>query len=288
MIKKGKKFARNSKRFFLEIGDTVVLYFYKITKTKYIVSHFSRENNFGDLFNIDLLKFFGFRLIYEKDPLKSEMALTGSILQAYPRSFSGFVMGSGFIKEKFNRTQNSWDIRIIRGPLSAKQCGAKENVIFGDPGILAPILFPQTEEKKYSLGIIPHYVDRKFLKNYTFGEDVVIINVRQSPAKVSEEIKQCHHIVSSSLHGLIFADAFRIPNIHLKFGDRLLGGNHKFEDYYLGMEAVHEFLEFHKTITVPTMIAHCKLRYTEEILKLRQEKIITAFQEVLDQKIIVK
>jgi pyruvyltransferase len=39
-------------------------------------------------------------------------------------------------------------------------------------------------------------------------------------------------ILSSSLHGLILADAYEIPNKRLVIGNRLLGSDFKFMDYY--------------------------------------------------------
>lgn len=42
----------------------------------------------------------------------------------------------------------------------------------------------------------------------------------------------CKCILSSSLHGLIFADALGIPNRRIVLSDEIIGGDLKFDDYY--------------------------------------------------------
>lgn len=256
----------------------------RIFKKKMIYSKYSRINNFGDLYNIDLVRFFNAELIYVSSPLKSEMALTGSILGDYPRHFSGHILGAGFISKRYNRVGNNWNVKIIRGPLSAKQCGVFSEVEFGDPGILASQIYSSNCKKYYELGIVPHKRDFEIVKSLKLDKTVKIINPRQLPAKVAKEINQCRFIASSSLHGLIFADSFRIPNIHLKFSDNLIGGFHKFEDYYLGMEATPEHLVFTSTLAVEDIVKSCRLRYTGKFLYQRQEKIKIIISSVIHKE----
>jgi len=255
----------------------------RILKKRIIYSKYSRINNFGDLYNIDIVRFFNAELIYVSSSLKSEMALTGSILGDYPRDFSGYILGAGFISKRYNRIGNNWKVKIIRGPLSAKQCGAN-NVVFGDPGIMASQIFSFNSKKYYDLGIVPHKRDLEMVKGLKWDKSVKIINPRQVPAKVAKEINECRFIASSSLHGLIFADSFRIPNIHLKFSDQLTGGFHKFDDYYLGMEAVPEHLVFTSILTVEDIVHSCRLRYTTEFLYQRQEKIKKIISSVIHEQ----
>ena len=108
---------------------------------------------------------------------------------------------------------------------------------FGDPGLLADSLLPNYSEiqKKYSLGIVCHYKDatpeimslisKKFV-------DVKFIDIFSEPFEFMKKINSCELVLSSSLHGLVTADAFGIPNAWLKLSDTLKGGNFKFEDYY--------------------------------------------------------
>ena len=50
-------------------------------------------------------------------------------------------------------------------------------------------------------------------------------------------VKSCDLIVSSSLHGLICADAYGVPNEWIQLSDDLIGGNFKFRDHMLSLGA---------------------------------------------------
>ncbi|WP_431135835.1 polysaccharide pyruvyl transferase family protein [Psychroserpens mesophilus] len=248
----------------------------------FIESHYARVHNFGDLFSSDLLNFLGYKLVYVDDYKKSSMSLTGSILQMYHQDFSGFVMGSGFIHERFNRSGSNWKVKIIRGPLSKAQCGYTEKCLFGDPGILASVVFPKRVNKKYRLGILPHCVDYEDVKKLNFEGQVKIISARQSAKDVALEIQECDYIASSSLHGLIFADSYGIPNIHIRFGDKLIGGNHKFKDYYLGMDSNHEFISYSNQ-SVNDIVAQCKLRFNASYVQKKQNEMLSVYKNVLSK-----
>src|SRR5690606_32571185 len=48
---------------------------------------------------------------------------------------------------------------------------------------------------------------------------------------VLSEVLQCDFILSSSMHGLIIADAFSIPNRRIQFSSGIIS-DLKFDDYY--------------------------------------------------------
>ena len=70
-------------------------------------------------------------------------------------------------------------------------------------------------------------------------ENAKFINVKDDPIAVLTEIAQCRCVLSSSLHGLIAADSFHIPNLHIVFSDRPLGDGYKFDDYYSAYGVQH-------------------------------------------------
>lgn len=60
---------------------------------------------------------------------------------------------------------------------------------------------------------------------------VTVIDVEIDVMTVTRQIAACGLVLSSSLHGLIVADAFGIPNQRLKFSGKLKGEDFKFSDY---------------------------------------------------------
>lgn len=278
-MKKGYSLIRN---LILDINELIKLIKAFLLNRKVIYSHYARVKNFGDDYNRDLLRYFNRELLYVKSYKKSQAAFTGSILGSYLRDYDGYILGAGFLYERYNRINNQWKVKILRGPLSAKQCGV-ENVYYADPGVLAPLIYPETNIKKYKLGIVPNGREAKFVSELKFGENVLVINPHRPFKKVIKEIEKCDYIASSSLHGLIFADSYRIPNVHLCFTDKVLGGNHKFEDYYRGMNVTHESISYYEGISSTEIINNCKLRISEALINEKQRNVIRIYEEILNK-----
>lgn len=154
----------------------------------------------------------------------------GSILN-HARS-NAIAWGSG-IASMADQINAQADIRLVRGPLSAMRVvmsGGKAINNFGDPALLCPQFFC-AGEKKYDLGFVPHYVDQSHWPGLA---DAKRINVLNTPERVIREITECRAIISSSLHGLIVADAYGIPAAWLH-SPRLEGDGTKFADHFLAV-----------------------------------------------------
>ncbi len=128
----------------------------------------------------------------------------------------------------------------VRGQLSLNYVNKFLNkeccdCVLGDAGILASELLEKKPEKKYSLGIIPHDNERGHIR-YTQLQSKInnstIIDVRGEVKDILKKIAECECIISSSLHGLIIADGFHIPNRQVILTDKLAGDGFKFADYY--------------------------------------------------------
>lgn len=192
------------------------------------------KRNFGDLLTPLLLKKFTHLDSEWSEIESSELVCVGSLLDKIPENWKGIIAGSGKLHEKTNLNFPNARILSLRGPLTAK--GLKGDFILADPGLLADELVPN-QDKVYNLGVIPHWTDITLENDPRFLKfNPKIIRVSDDPLKVIAEIAQCKKIVSSSLHGIILADAFGIPR-RIELAPRFLthvhqeGGVFKWLDY---------------------------------------------------------
>jgi pyruvyltransferase len=206
-------------------------------KTYWMVERISGKENFGDMITPFIIEgIFGYKT--EWTPVKRcDLACVGSILELI-QEHSGNkrirIWGCGFIKDGPKNEKDNLDFYAVRGPSTLSRITQKRHVALGDPGILANRVFKRAPRVTHKVGIVAHYVDLDApeLRKVKDNKDYKLINPLQSPQKVAEEITSCEVVFSSSLHGLIFADSFCIPNFWLPLSDRVLGGAYKFDDYY--------------------------------------------------------
>jgi len=158
---------------------------------------------------------------------KFRRTLSDMIRRAHPLA----IWGSGLILETRLFLPNL-DVLAVRGPLTAKCMGLTGDYTYGDPGLLASEIRPAAS-KTGRIGIVPHYLDKSHEALEPFRDDsrFTMIDVETPWEDVLSAISSCDMILSSSLHGLIVADSYGIPNIRLRFTDRIVGGDFKFLDY---------------------------------------------------------
>lgn len=92
-----------------------------------------------------------------------------------------------------------------------------------------PEFYSPDNKKEFDLGIIPHYVDKdhKFLLQ-NFNPNIKIIDIEQPDyKKFIDDVTSCKKIISSSLHGIIIADAYNIPALRVEFSNKIFGGDFK-------------------------------------------------------------
>lgn len=171
--------------------------------------YWNARQNFGDLLTPLLLKRFTGLDSELTTPENSNLVMVGSAIDKLPEYWTGVIAGAGKLHETPQRLNNA-SILAVRGPLTAKALGRKVEV-FADAGLLANELVP-LEDRQYNLGIVPHWSDKKLEHDPRFAKfDPLIIRVNADPLEVIKQIGLCKKIVSSSLHGIILADAFQIP-----------------------------------------------------------------------------
>jgi len=174
-------------------------------------------------------------VVHAGDRMRGKLVAVGSILN---RARDGDVVwGSGLISAESRPHGTRILVTAVRGPRTRDQLrrlGIECPEVYGDPGCLLPILFPRPAggAPRYALGVIPHHRDHELV---TMRDPAVrILDILASPEAFLADLWDCERVVSSSLHGIIFAEAYGIPSQWLVMSDRVLGEGHKFADYYEG------------------------------------------------------
>jgi hypothetical protein len=206
-------------------------------------AYWSSYPNFGDLLTPAILLRYGFAPEISKDPGAAHLVSTGSLLQWVPENFAGIILGTGLIADTPRRFPAA-TVLAVRGALTARLIGAPDDVVLADPGLLASTFFKRPPAKKHVLGLIPHYVD---IDNPVVSalarihpREIKVIDVRREPEAVFRDVAACESILSSSLHGLITADSFRIPSAWAGLSDKVIGDGFKFRDYFSSLGIRHE------------------------------------------------
>lgn len=217
------------------------------------------NNNLGDVLNYYLLYKIS-RYYLKTTARKSNFIAIGSILDAcffrkrnkrFHKEKIIHVWGSGFITDAENLSTlhkdlgeefvSTMEIHALRGKLSKERCEKildknLDNIALGDPGLLINRFIDYSKiEKKYDVGIIPHYTDKgsEFLNNIKLEKYTSqIIDVSGDTIETLYQIAQCRVVLSSAMHGLIVSDSFNIPNQWIELSNNVIGNGYKFRDYY--------------------------------------------------------
>lgn len=249
-----------------------------------------RAQNWGDDLNLYLLSRISTRpLVFRRwfwiarlFPLRNYLCI-GTILDA--RGYSNpqsIVWGSGISGENKPMVKPA-KIISVRGELSRAYCmehGLGQPTSVGDPALLLPCYYqPKPLPKRYRLGIVLHTIDSdsevvaQMMQN---NRDILVIRMMgyEKWTDVVDGICSCEGIASSSLHGLIAADAYGVPNCWIRL-ENVLPSFYKFHDYAssVGRKDLEVPLHVTQTYQVNEIIS----RYKEWCLpQINREVILTS------------
>ncbi|MBY4130556.1 polysaccharide pyruvyl transferase family protein [Rhodococcus fascians] len=197
--------------------------------------------NFGDELTPGLVKsLFGFDCAWRR-PKRSEFTGAGSTLEMVqlmdaPKTLK--VWGSGFgVRENTterNFSRPGFDIYAVRGYLSLGRIDSEREVAVGDPGLLTNLVYPRSKQVQGRIGLVYHWMHKKdpVVRTLAAEKKVLLIDPSRKPSKVVADITSCEFVMSTSLHGLIVADSYGIPNAWIELKEEIGGSGYKFEDYY--------------------------------------------------------
>lgn len=161
-------------------------------------------NNFGDVLTPLLFdRLCGVQLEWvERED--AELFAVGSIAELIPRGYRGLVIGSGCMFDEPIELDGAL-VLALRGVLTARLAGLHPPLL-ADLGLLAPDLIQAIPDRDLPIGTVRAGGDPRPPMGVTLDPQSDAIELIRTAAR-------CQSIVSSSLHGLILADALGIPNM---------------------------------------------------------------------------
>lgn len=175
-------------------------------------------------------------------PKDGAMLCIGSIAEQTKNNSQIWGSGLMFKDDKINPLAN---YHAVRGPITREivlNNGGTCPEIYGDPGILMPLLFPMKNYSPDRIGVILHHSHQSNpeIRSYFSNETNYLISVfrlyENDFEKFVEELSCCSYIFTTSLHGFILARAYGIPARLGYFPEHpLLGDGMKFDDYLQGV-----------------------------------------------------
>lgn len=194
----------------------------------------TEQQNFGDYLAVVIYKYMLDRYHLDMEMKRRRtihLYTLGSILLLGHQD--AVVWGSGILLNDvdgliWRRSRyRKLDIRCVRGPETKRRLNENgydtDRCLFGDPGVLLPLIYTPVEKEKRQYSVMLHMSKKVKVNNQ--------INILTSDWKTTiDEIYNSKLVISSSLHGIIIAEAYGIPAIllnELEFNDLF-----KYNDYY--------------------------------------------------------
>lgn len=107
--------------------------------------------------------------------------------------------------------------------------GHKCPEIYGDPAILMPLIYHPKTEVTHEYAIIPQYITEKKIRE-EYPNDIVISMNTNDYESVITKIVSCKKVITSSLHGIILAEAYGVPAVWYRGLKKEV--DFKYLDYY--------------------------------------------------------
>jgi hypothetical protein len=139
-------------------------------------------------------------------------------------------------------------IHAVRGELTGaelrSQLGWTVPEVYGDPALLLPrfLSVPDNQASQGKVAVLPHLDHCGLFGNpLASREDADLvhnIDARQGLERVVREIAAAQVCISSSLHGIIVAQAYGVPWVWVRIEDALIAGDtFKFRDFFTTLDS---------------------------------------------------
>ncbi|WP_166849839.1 polysaccharide pyruvyl transferase family protein [Isoptericola sp. BMS4] len=204
------------------------------------LNYFTYTPNFGDLLSPWLVEQMTGREVVLADRNEPHYVVIGSIVNQ--GTDQSILWGTGtYGTEARPEAAANARYTAVRGPLTRAKLSASWgfniNVpeVYGDPALLLPLYYMPDVPVTHEYGVAVRWSERRWAEA-TYGPGVKLIDFSRTDVEdVVREMLSCRRIITSSLHGLIVADAYGIPSAWLA-SDSPRGGVYKFYDYFASVQ----------------------------------------------------
>jgi pyruvyltransferase len=189
------------------------------------------------------------------------------------------VWGSGaFGTESLQQLEPNAQYLAVRGPLTRNLLrihGIRCPPVYGDPALLVPSFVGEVPPTDVEIGLCVRWSERghHFLPA---GDGVQLINFgNPNVEEVLSDLLRCRRIATTSLHGLILADAFGKPSAWISSGSPK-SFEFKFYDYFASVDKVRHSQPVNLSRTGASLFALDSLSYDHRPIQWDSGKLLSA------------
>lgn len=205
--------------------------------------------NFGDLLAPWLVRKISGRDVEFAKKGEPGYIVIGSILSHVTDECVVWGVGS-FGTESPSQISKRAEYLAVRGPLTRNKLANLRIAcprVYGDPALLVPDHYRPDIEVTHEVGVVLRWSETQRNENFDVpGVKKIFLGSPDIEGTI-DDLLACRRIVSSSLHGLILADAYGIPNAWLD-SPTPKGREFKYWDYLISVDKIRPPIEY-KLIT---------------------------------------
>ncbi|MGI6103467.1 MAG: polysaccharide pyruvyl transferase family protein [Patescibacteria group bacterium] len=203
-----------------------------------------KRNNWGDVLAPLLIETLSGQPPVFSREANGRCLTVGSLITPDGLRTGDHIWGSGMLKRADISQTLELTFHAVRGPISRellRDQGWEVPEVYGDPALLMPFILKAapTKHTQRTIGIVPHLTvpTESVAALSHVRADIRVIDVTVGVENFIRELVQCDVVLSSSLHGIIAAEAYGIPAAWVELHQPLEGlddvDNHlKYSDCY--------------------------------------------------------
>ena len=158
----------------------------------------------------------------------------GSIIGDHlPASARKIVVGSGYAgyMGQPDLGDGTWDVRFVRGPLTAERFGLPSDKVICDSAVLLRAMDLPAPAQDIGIAFMPHFesLERGSWAEACTAAGLRLIDATAPVETVIAQLKGARMLITEAMHGAIVADALRTPWVAVK---PIFRGHHlKWQDW---------------------------------------------------------